>query len=365
MATYYVGSGGNDGNAGTSWALRKLTIQSAVTAASSAGDTIYVAPGTYRETVTMGTSGTAGNPISLIGDYTGANTSGSRGVVRITGSNDDITATRTSPIVATSKNYITITGFVLDGGSQYCVGLTDCTNIIIEKCFIAESIGLLAGIYCAGASQSAVNVRSCAIYASQYAPSIQFTHSATVSNAGHVVENCLLNGGNDLTVFSVVRVGGITLRNSVIQSGIHGVYVSVALAGGQTVNVNNCILTRVRNALNATATGEITENYNTIFGATTARTNTSTGANSVTRPPWFGSRWFFEAVNGQRIATPFDLASYSTLVEYNSGTGAPSTDMRGYPVRGTYREWGPLEYDSALSTGAVKVNPGMSGGVNG
>lgn len=351
MTTYYAGVGGNDANNGTSYALRKLTIQAAVNLATTAGDQVLVSPGTYRETVTMGSSGSGGSPISLIGDYTGVNTSGVRGVVRITGSNDDITATRTSPIIATTKNYITISGFVLDGGSQYCIGLTDCTNIIIEKCYIAESFGLLAGIYCAGASQAAITIRRCIVYASQYAPSIQFTHSATVSNAAHVVENCILNGGNDLAVFSVLRVGGITLRNSVIQTGIHGVYVSSALAGGQTVNVNNCIITRVRNALNATATGEITENYNTIFGATTARTNTSTGANSVTRPPLFDTRWFFEAVNSGKLITPFDLASYSTLVEYNSGTGAPSTDMRGAAATGTYREWGALEYNANLSRG--------------
>ena len=65
-------------------------------------------------------------------------------------------------------------------------------------------------------------------------------------------------------------------------------------------------------------------------------------------PALFDQRWFFETLNGGRMVTPYDLASYSTLVELNSGSGAPSTDLRGTTVQGTYREWGPLEYDSRL-----------------
>jgi hypothetical protein len=42
MATYWVGASGNDGNDGTTHALRKLTMASAITAASSVGDIINV-----------------------------------------------------------------------------------------------------------------------------------------------------------------------------------------------------------------------------------------------------------------------------------------------------------------------------------
>ena len=142
-----------------------------------------------------------------------------------------------------------------------------------------------------------------------------------------------------------------------------GLYV-LTLTAGQTTTINNCILLSCGTALQANTLGEITEDYNTLWGNLTARTNVSSGANSITRPPLFDTRWFFEAVNGQRVLTPFDLASYSTLVEYNSGTGAPSTDLRGYTVRGTYREWGAVEYDSALSVGGVRQHPGMGGGIN-
>lgn len=61
-------------------------------------------------------------------------------------------------------------------------------------------------------------------------------------------------------------------------------------------------------------------------------------------------RWWHALCAGGTIVSPFDLASYSQLVELNSGTGAPSTDARGTAVKGTYREWGALEYDSTLGT---------------
>lgn len=57
------------------------------------------------------------------------------------------------------------------------------------------------------------------------------------------------------------------------------------------------------------------------------------------------------------LVTPFDLASYCGLVELNSGTGAPSTDIRGQATVGTYREWGPLEYNSTLAVEARAVSP--------
>ena len=46
---YYVGPGGNDGNNGTSWALRKLTLNGAEDIPVVPGDVVWVGPGVYRE----------------------------------------------------------------------------------------------------------------------------------------------------------------------------------------------------------------------------------------------------------------------------------------------------------------------------
>ncbi len=89
--------------------------------------------------------------------------------------------------------------------------------------------------------------------------------------------------------------------------------------------------------------------------------NVDVGAHSVTYPPLFDSRWFFEMVNGGSMITPFDLASYSQLINV-AGTSPTTADMRGTTVQGTQREWGALEYDSTLdieagSGGAVSIQP--------
>lgn len=51
---FYVGPGGNDAWDGMSWPTRRLTINAGLGAGLSAGDTLYVGPGVYREEVYLG-----------------------------------------------------------------------------------------------------------------------------------------------------------------------------------------------------------------------------------------------------------------------------------------------------------------------
>jgi len=53
MSTIYVSKSGNNGNAGTSYALSKLTISAAISVSSS-GDSIVVGSGVYNEYVSLG-----------------------------------------------------------------------------------------------------------------------------------------------------------------------------------------------------------------------------------------------------------------------------------------------------------------------
>lgn len=61
---WYVATTGNDSNAGTTAGAPFLTIQKAFDVAQP-GNVITVAAGTYRETITPPTNGTAGNPITV------------------------------------------------------------------------------------------------------------------------------------------------------------------------------------------------------------------------------------------------------------------------------------------------------------
>ncbi len=351
MATYYVRKTGNDANAGTSAGAAKLTIQAAVNLATTAGDIVYVGAGSYRETVTLAASGSSGNPIQIIGDYSGAQT-GDAGVVRITGSNDDFTATRANCITATSKSYVTVSGFTMDTTTANVVYLSSCVGVTIGSCHLSRPASGSVTLLIDGASQSAITVQQCYIVGGSGARCIGVDHSSTLSNVGHVIENCIVLGAQTTaSAIGCSRVGGVTVRNCIVGMSRSGVVIATALAVGQTWTVNNCLFFNTATAMQATTTAEYVENYNCVGpDVTTARTNVTAGANSVTRAVLFDTRWWHSLVAGGNVVSPFDLASYSTLVEYNSGTGAPSTDARGASVKGTYREWGPLEYDSALST---------------
>lgn len=86
--TYYVSTTGSDSNTGLTSSKAFKTIQKAVNTISVAGSSIYVAPGTYNETVTLSStvkSGTAVAPMRLIGDEEGTYTGTAPGSVIING----------------------------------------------------------------------------------------------------------------------------------------------------------------------------------------------------------------------------------------------------------------------------------------
>lgn len=91
MTTYYVSAQrGNDStNNGTSNNTPYATITKAVSMVA-AGDTVYIGSGTYRETVSLVTSGTEVNPIKWIPDGNSKYlTSDNKGIVRITKAGTD------------------------------------------------------------------------------------------------------------------------------------------------------------------------------------------------------------------------------------------------------------------------------------
>lgn len=358
MTVRYVGAGGNDGNAGTSWATRKLTLNGVEDTPVVAGDIVYVGPGTYREVLTVDVNGSAGNPITYIGDYTGANTDGVGGVVRITGSDNDQTAARAQCITATTKTYRTFQGFALDCVSDRNISMaTGCTNWIIDKCVFQSATA--DHILVSGSAQSTITIRNCIFYPADAADTtINFTHTSTVNAAAHLVENCIFIAQR--VGVQTVRIGGIVTKNNVYIGNGRGVYVNTALAAGQTITVNNSLFISCQVAgIVITADTQIsgTENYNQFANCAvsiTGGTPPAIGANSVTYMSLFDVRWAMELFhrgagpNSAQIASPFDMASFNTLINV-AGTGAPSTDMRGTGTIGSQREWGPLEYDATLA----------------
>lgn len=355
MTIRYVGMGGSDANDGLSWATRKLTLNGVEDTPVVAGDTVYVGAGTYREQLTVDVSGSPGSPITYIGDYDGSHTDGVGGVVRITGSTDDTDLQSISGVTASGKSRRIFSGFSFDGvsGTNGGFKIAAATYWTIENCAIIKSGG--RGILIEGASTN-IMIRNCFIIGGTYYP-IALEHSSVVDDANIVIENCILF--TFAYSIQILRYGGVVIRNILFIGGDVAVRLSIVPSAGQTVTVNNCVITGMNLGLYSVTAGYLVEDYNNFVGNYTDRQNVDAGANSVSQPFLLDTRWFHEMVNGGNLVTPFDMPSYSKLINV-AGINPSVTDMRGTGKIGAEREWGPLEYDPDLKTEAGD-NGGGSG----
>lgn len=354
MTQYYVRATGNNANDGLSAGAAKLTIQAAVNLATTAGDIVNVGAGIYREMVTLAASGSVGSPITIRGDYAGTATGDAGEVVVSAYASETATSpTRASCFVSGVRTYNTISNFVLDGGSSATVTFATSSDCILENCVSRRQTA--KGIYMNGATNWIV--RRCLMMTGYNNNNETFN----IEGTGGVCQSCIIVGGHR-QAYAFATTVGATLSNClfIAGGGQGGVYLQSTLVSG-TVNVNNCIFHSCQTALRSNSLGNIVEDYNGLSACLTSRTNVGTGANSVAYDWVFDPRtWLESAVANGTLLTPFDLDARSAYVELNSGTGAPSTDMRGASVTGTYREWGPAEYNAALDIeggGGIVVSP--------
>jgi len=354
MTTYYVGSGGNDGNAGTSWAARKETLTGAEDIPVSAGDTVYVGPGTYRETLTCDVSGSSGNPITYIGDVTGENTDGVGGVVRITGSDDDQTATRNNCVDVNNKDYRTFRGFVFEMSADTAVVADACENLIVEDCVFSCNA---KGVYLNVVNSSANTVRRCLFVGHKQKCVAMWEGSLQAGDPGHEVENCVFLGLREWQGgVNLQNSGGVDVNACLFFGTVYG--VRSVHTGAATVNVTNSVFCGLTNGILANTVGDIVEDYNTFWAVNTSRQNTNTGANSQTYPPLFKPPLLLD---GYKLPHwMFELADYSPLAHL-TGSSLPGDDLHGMarPTTGSKQSWGPLQ-EVALEKDTTVVHEGSA-----
>lgn len=341
MTTYYVGSGGNDGNNGTSWATRKLTLNGAEDVPVAAGDTVYVGPGVYRELLTCDVSGTAGNPITYIGDVTGEHTDGIGGIVRITGSDNDTTATRANCVTASGKNYRTFRGFTFDLTSAALVSNgSSCSNWIVEHCAFGDGA---SNAYSSNTAGNDITIQSCVFYG------VRATHAVIYLNAGSARDNSNILIQNCLFLFSGTaiqdaRIGGVVVKNCTFLGCNRHIQVSSALTVGQTLTANNNIFAGAQyRSLESTTSGELAENYNAFYGNATDRTTTGTGANSVAYPPLLLPPTLLAGI---RYPWQFGNLSEWSALRALAGTGMAADGLFGVarPATDGKKSWGAVQY---------------------
>lgn len=296
------------------------------------------------------------NPVSIIGDVTGVETDGVGGVVRVTGSDNDQTATRSAVITATSKNYVTIRGLTMDTSLSEMLTTLTCTNWIIEDCSLSHSSGDL--ITTNGATQANYTIRRCFLFDAKNFIGIHFTHSSTVNNAGHLVENCLVVPGTRHYGINSTRIGGITVRNCTVYGCENGIIVLAALSAGQAMTVNNCNVFSCNTGLYANTTAEYIEDYNNVFSCGVARNSVTTGSNSKAYSPLLAMPLLYAGVAFPWV---FGALSQWSLLAARAGIMETGLDLFGLarPTTSAKKSWGPVQYNPwTFETGTVDAGTG-------
>lgn len=344
MANYRIGIGGDDGADGLTWNSRLATIGEYLSRAA-AGDYGFVGAGAYREFANFAVSGTPGNRVYLIGDRMGYMTDGIGGIVRITGSDDDESATRNYCLSVNGYDYITIQGFHLDTSSSHNVILTDVSDVDVLDCvFQAGSINgnnLRVNNDCAN-----INIlRNAFLLGPQNASNIYLVDGATQrDNTGIVIRNNRFE--NSQNGIYISRICDIDIEHNTFLGMTYGIRDFVAHTGGQVNNVWSNIFTGCTTAMREAAANDLVRDYNKywncgayVYGGGAA------GAHDAEKPPIFEGPRLWQ---GYRVTETPCLPSEWSPCAYSSDYQDVEEDLYG-----TIR---PNKV-SARSTGAVQRGP--------
>lgn len=359
MATRYVGMGGNDSSDGSTWALRKLTLNGVEDIPVVAGDDIYVGPGTYPEQLTCDADGGSGTEITYIADVTGENTDGVGGIIRVTGSDDNQTNTRNKVFDINGKNYRTFRGFYLDGTTSMLIEANgNVSNLLIEDCVFQCAIDEFSFRMHGAVEVDNVTIRRCVFIGGT---GVCIDLSSPYAGVGNLVENCIFYA----LVYSaqavlVDRCDGWTVNNCTTL-GYQGFKADNLNSNGYTLYVYNCILSGGRYGFTATATGGLVEDYNTIYGFHTDRANVDVGANSKTYPPFFLPPILHSGasqISGFKFPWRLGELSEWSQVQAITGNSERTEDLHGTarPATASKNSWGAVQFhDTERDTGTVRT----------
>jgi hypothetical protein len=259
MPTYYVRPDGSNLNAGTGPAANQAwaTVAFALGAASGTnpglvgGDIVYIAPGTYRNTVTIGYT-TPTSMITVQGDPSCSVFSGlTAGPVRITNAPVGDTAPTRGTFFSGTTDYLTLRNIQFDGLANYSNGLVNLTggNITVDKCCFQtytdtnNGFGLWINI---GAGKNNITVTNSIFLTYGVSITINLNTQSTSNYATNTnISNCLVmsktNAAINWTNTTAGQFSGLSVKDCTAIGAAGGV-VSASTNMGTGNAILNCIL---------------------------------------------------------------------------------------------------------------------------
>jgi hypothetical protein len=313
VATYYVRlDSTSDANLGTTpdttGAVRN--VDTAINKAS-AGDTIKIAPGTYRKLNSITVSGASGNPINIIGDWSGSAFASSNVPIKpdyvilsAFTTNDTTAPPGTSGTLAIgTRSWLSFSNLVIfgststGGGSCVQAGTLHSRGITFTDCSFHTPGG--SGSYTAiwytnyGNLVSDWLIDRCTIYAPG-GTGIRIDGADPASSGADIdinfiIRNSVIEAPISYGVRCIVagtssagfKPGGVKVRGCVIVSSLGGVATTGSADNWShtfPTDVQGCLLIGSIGVV-AQTSGQITEDYNAI-PCNTPRTSVTTGAHS-------------------------------------------------------------------------------------
>jgi hypothetical protein len=386
MATYYVRTDGNDANAGTGsgtgQAWKTINYALGSTSGFASGDTLWIAPGTYREQITVAmTNPTAATYIN--GDPSASQFSGvNAGIVRITNAlTDDLTAVTSGALIDTAlRNYLKFSkiyfNYCQQGGIPAInIGSTSgiSKNLDFIDCVFQTTAGYAISHTTTpipfGSGSVYLTVRRCIFSTSGIF--IRWGRGTGADDQLNIVIESSMAGSailatNASGTGSNSAIGPITVTNCSCHScsSTAGVsLVSPVTTWSQKATVKNCVIVGTTNALLASNTTIIVENYN-LLQATSPRNNVTAGANSIVGNARLERFQLWNANIENRLT--YSLMTGSPAIGAGDGTVSPAGgDVYGN-AWASPPSMGAIEGGTiTAAAGGIIVHPGMTGGIRG
>ena len=360
MATYYVQPNGIDSNTGlgpsngTAW----KTVQKALGATGiNSGDTLYIAPGTYREAITI--AGTYSATTTIIGDRTSSQFSGiPAGYVRITGLVSDALNAGSSygNLTTNGKSYLTFDSLWLEHAITVAASSSNITFIRCQMTTPAQVPAVILSITTTG--QSSILFDKCYIQGGIRIDGTG-TNTTTRFNAC-ILQVCMVQSGS--IEFFNTGASAMIFSNCTIFGGGGGQIFRAFSSSNLGASIYNCLI--VPDYQGATTFGggstSLIEDYNAGY---ISRLNIASGLNSkqLYHRAFTHTPIYINPVDASIIPyTPLASDSligagspaYSFGTDYfgNPWSNPPSIgamELKNYSIFGTYQ---PTERNASTTT---------------